>query len=360
MTGGATAPRSPSGTTGTMIARAIEEVDYFRRSPSRIGGPSGHKEWQHFLVHAHDVDILLNFNAVDDRWEDEQGDAEVHRLIFLVRVAGSWRGGIERFERREVALQAGEIGARFGDNILAFENGQYRASVRLRDCALTADLTFEPLALPLTVQSQPLGPGRSMSYVAVPRLVCRGQVTIGSEHIAIDRAPAYHDHNWGCFRWGEDFSWEWAAAQAADPDCPWSIVYAHMQDRRRLTSRRCGLFLWQGAHLHRVFRDDEIRVRPEGRLERTPLVQIPPIMRLLGGGLRDVPARVVLTAQDQRDTLELTFDATDALQVILPNDRDIDGVTVLNEVTGRAAGNGRVSGVRVEWHGPGAFEYLRS
>ena len=33
----------------TRIARAIQEVDYFRRSPSRIGGPSAHKEWQHFL-----------------------------------------------------------------------------------------------------------------------------------------------------------------------------------------------------------------------------------------------------------------------------------------------------------------------
>lgn len=358
MTVAATAPNRPSG-MGAMIARAILEVDHFRRSPSRIGGPSGHKEWQHFLVHALDVDILLNFNLVDDRWADEHQDGEVHRLIFLVRHAGAWRGGIERYDRSDVALRTGAIDARFGDSTLAFADGQYRASIRLRDDPISADLTFEPLALPLSVQSQPLGPGRSMSYVAVPRLVCRGQVTIGGEQLAIDRAPAYHDHNWGCFQWGEDFSWEWGAAQPANDDCPWSVVYTHMQDRRRLVSRRCGLFLWQGDRLHRLFRDDQIRVRPEGRLERTPLVQIPPVMRLLGGGLRDVPARVVLTARDERDSLELTFDANDALQVILPNDGDIDGVTVLNEVTGRVSARGRVGGARVEWHGPGAFEFLR-
>ena len=343
-----------------IITRAIQEVDYFRRSPSRIGGPSAHKEWQHFLVHAHGVDVVLNFNLIDDRWMDDHADREVHRLIFLVRTGGSWRGGVERFERSEVALRSGEIGARFGESTLAFNDGHYRASIRLRDSPIAADLTFAPLALPLFVQSQPLCPGRSMSYVLVPRLLCRGHVTIEGEQVEIDSAPAYHDHNWGCFQWGEDFSWEWGAAQPVSPDCPWSIVYAHMLDRRHLVSRRCGLFVWEDARLQRVFRDDEIRVYSEGRLERTPLVQIPPVMRLLGGGLRDVPARVELSARDHSDALELAFEASDVFQLILPNDRDIDGVTVLNEVTGRVSARGRVGAARVEWDGPGAFEFLRS
>jgi hypothetical protein len=343
-----------------LIARAIQEVDYFRRSPSRIGGLSAHKEWQHFIVHARGADVLINFNLLDDRWMDDPADREVHRLIFLVRADGTWRGGVERFERSEVALQSGEIGARFGESTLAFGDGRYHVSVRLREWPLTADLTFEPLTAPLSVQSQPLCPGRSMSYVLVPRLLCRGHVTLGGRHIEIDCAPAYHDHNWGCFQWGEDFSWEWGAAQPASMDCPWSVVYAHMLDRRRLVSRRCGIFVCQGERLHRLFRDDEIRIRSDGRLERTPLVQVPPVMRLLGGGLRDVPARIELSARDQTDTLELTFEAGDALQVILPNDGDVDGVSVLNEVTGRVSARGCVRGARVEWDGPGLFEFLRS
>jgi hypothetical protein len=344
----------------TRIASAIQEVDYFRRSPSRIGGPSAHKEWQHFLVHARGLDVLLNFNLLDDRWMDDPADREVHRLIFLVRVDGTWHGGIERFERKEVTLQSGEIGARFGESTLAFDHGRYRASIRLRESELTADLTFEPLALPLCVQAQPLCPGRSMSYVLVPRLRCHGHVTIGGQRIDIDGAPAYHDHNWGCFQWGEDFSWEWGAAQPRRVECPWSVVYAHMLDRRRLVSKRCGVFVWRGERLHRLFRDDEVRVHSEGRLERTPLTQIPPVMRLLGGGLRDVPARVELTARDRTDALDLVFEASDALQVILPNDADLTGVTVLNEVTGHVSARGRVRGARVEWDGPGVFEFLRS
>jgi hypothetical protein len=257
-------------------------------------------------------------------------------------------------------LQSGEIDARFGENTIAFDEIGYRTSIRLREFPITADLTFEPFALPLCIQSQPLCPGRSMSYVLVPRLLCRGHVTIGGQRIEVDRAPAYHDHNWGCFQWGEDFSWEWGAAQPHDVDSPWSVVYAHMLDRRRLVSRRRGVFVWQGEHLHRLFRDDEIRVHSEGRLERTPLVQIPPVMRLLGGGLRDVPARLELTARDRTDVLEVAFEASDALQVILPNDADLTGVTVLNEVTGRVSARGRVRGARVEWDGPGVFEFLRS
>ena len=185
-------------------------------------------------------------------------------------------------------------------------------------------------------------------------------MTIGGQRIEIDRAPVYHDHNWGCFQWGEDFSWEWGATQPASLDCPWSVVYARMLDCRRLVSRRCGLFVWEGERLYRVFRDDEIRVYSEGRFERTPLKQIPPVMRLLGGGLRDVPARIELTARDGTEALELAFEASDALQVILPNDDDLTGVTVLNEVTGRVSARGRVRGARVEWYGPGVFEFLRS
>jgi hypothetical protein len=358
MTADTTVPLRPHPRE-TTIARAIREVDYFRRSPSRIGGPPAHKEWQHFLVHAPGLDVLLNFNLLDDPWVDD-ADREVHRLIFLVRIDGTWHGGIERFEQTEVALQSGEIGARFGESTMAFDGSGYHAAIRLRESPLSADLTFEPLALPLYIQCQPLCPGRSMSYVLVPRLLCRGHVTIGSRRIEIDREPAYHDHNWGCFQWGEDFSWEWGAAQPRRVDCPWSVVYARMLDRRRLVSKRCGVFVWLGERLHRLFRDDEIRVHSEGRYERTQLAQIPPVMRLLGGGLRDVPARIELTACDQTDSLELTFDATDALQVILPNDADLTGVTVLNEVTGRVSARGRVRGVRVEWDGPGAFEFLRS
>src|SRR6185369_10298733 len=124
-----------------------EGADYFRRSPSRILGRADHKEWQHFLVHAGDVHLLVNFNLVDDRWARDPRRAEVARLIVLCH-SESWDGGVERFDPSAVHVVPGRVDARFGRNTLRFDNGRYLLSIALTDRPIAAELELVPVTRP--------------------------------------------------------------------------------------------------------------------------------------------------------------------------------------------------------------------
>jgi len=349
-----------SALTRHFIETSIRELDFFRCSSSHVGGDAGHKEWQHFVVHAEGIQLLVNFNLLDDRWATSERNRPVQRVIAIARTERGWTGGIERIDSKDVDLRPGEIAARFGRNSLAFEDGRYRVRIALDNAAISADLIFEPTTVPMLANNQPLSRSRAVSWMFVPRLMCTGVVTLGSERHEITEAPAYHDHNWGNFAWGEDFAWEWGSALASGAQSQWSMVFARMSDLGRNISRGQGLFVWRGAHFHRLFRDDEIDTRYTGRFLAPSPLKLPPVMGLLSpGGAHDLPARLEITARGRGDNLRVVFSAEDVVQIIIPNDADVAGVTVLNEVIGRVSASGTVRGSLVAMDGPGVFEFIR-
>ena len=56
---------------------------------------------------------------------------------------------------------------------------------------------------------------------------------------------------------------------------------------------------------------------------------------------------------------DMQFEPTDLCQIVMPNETDLDGVTTLNEVSGRARLEGRARGVELSMDGPGVFEFIR-
>lgn len=341
------------------ITSSLIGVDYFRRSPSRLAGRADHKEWQHFLVHTEEVHLLVNFSLIDDVWARTQRSAETARLIVLARL-DEWDGDVDRFDEAEVHVIPGAIEARFGESRMRFEGGRYLVSIALRDRPIAAELELLPITLPAVSANQPLSRDRSLSWMFVPRLIARGTIRVAGHTEHIEAAPAYHDHNWGHFLWGDDFSWEWGSALPWDPASEWSIVHVRMSDRGRSVARYQGLFLWRGAEPFRVFRDEEIRVSHAGTFELSRPRKIPRVMAMLAPGTAsDVPRRLEITARGEGDELHVIFEPADVAQVVMPSERDLDGVTVLNEVSGRVRMEGRVRGVRVEMEGPSVFEFIR-
>ena len=337
------------------IAAILADADYFRRSPSRLSGRAEHKEWQHFIVHAGPVHLLVNFNLVDDPWAQR----EVARLVVLARTE-QWDGDVERFEEREIEVVPGRLDARFGASTLRWSGGRYLLSIALRDRPIAAELEIVPTTCPALSANQPLDRERSLSWLFVPRLVARGTIAVGGRTEQVDGAPAYHDHNWGHFRWGDDFSWEWGSALPRDAGNAWSAVHVRMSDRGRSAVRYQGFFLFRGADPWRVFRDEEVRVSHEGSFEAPRPLRVPRVMAMLSpGGTGDVPRRMEVVARGDGDELRLVFTPEDVAQVVLPSERDPEGVTVINEVSGHVAMEGRVRGVTVAMEGPGVFELLR-
>jgi hypothetical protein len=350
------APASPSP-----VARALEQNGYLRGSKTRWQGQAGHKEWLHFAIHAGELDLLVNLSLVDDIGEGARRGAQIARVVCLCRESGgggTWFGDIDQHPARDVKSPVGRLELCFGDNHAVFRDGRLALRARMARLPIAVDLELEPLTLPSQANNLIVEGCDPIQWLVVPRLAATGTVTIGPRTHVLERAVAYHDHNWGYFRWGKNFAWEWGYAAPASLDDPWTLVFVRLSDRRHLTDLMQAIFLWKGERQVRLFRGSELEVWHEGLLRPTRVFKLPRVMALASpGNVTDVPQRLIVRARRGNDRVDLTFDTSDVAQVIIPNDDDV-GVTIIHEVAGEVSVEGRVEGERFELAGPSIFEFL--
>jgi hypothetical protein len=342
------------------ITNMLTQSDYFRRSPSRLGGPGDHKEWQHFILHTQALHLLINFSLVNEFSAKQRAIHEVGRLIIMAR-RSHWDGDVDRFDLNDVKVTAGKIDARFGDNLLRFQDGRYYLNVRLRNRPISAELEMIPASVPTMSSNQPLSRTRNISWLFVPRLRCSGNVTIDGGTVQVNDALAYHDHNWGHFKWDDDYSWEWGSALPIDNDNPISVVYMRMCDRARTVCRSQALYIGYEGEQLRFFRDQQMKVTLRHRFEQEKCLQVPRVMAMLSPGLsRDIPGIVEIQATGDGDDVRLSFVLEDLSQLVLPSETRIDGITSINEVSGKVKMTGVAKGKRLEMDGRGIFEFIRN
>ncbi|MFE8596124.1 hypothetical protein [Archangium violaceum] len=343
------------------LARLLADTDYFRRSPSRLGGRGEHKEWQHFIIHTEGMNLLVNFSLLDEPRPGRTGLTEVARLIVMAHGEDGWEGDMERFEDGEVEVVAGHMHARFGRNTLRFEAGTWHLSVALRERPVSVELELVPVTLPVLSARHLLAPGRPISWLFLPRLEARGSVTLGGRTVRVEGAPAYHDHNWGHFGWGDDFCWEWGSAVPMEAANPWSVVLVRMVDRGRTAARYQALFVWGGGEALRVFRDEELAFSVPGSFQPGQRFSLPrPLSLLAPGTAADLPRVLEVHARGQGDELRLRFTPRHAARLLLPAEGSLEKLTTIHEVLGPVSLHGRVRGETVEMEGPGVFEFVRS
>jgi hypothetical protein len=340
------------------LARAVERTDYLRRSPFALGGPGGHKEWLHFCILADDLDLLVNFSLSDDVRAGAPAGAEHARLTVLVRGA-TWDGDVDGFEPAEVRVAGGLVDLDFGGNRCVFADGRYRLQVQLQERPVVIDAELVPRTVPALAPNIPLTDGPPLHWAVVPRLAASGRVVVGGREHRFVEAPAYHDHNWGHFLWGQDMAWEWGFALPDGGAKPWSLAFVRLTNRARTHALAQGIFLWRGRRQHRVFREHDVRFDPERAfLAPSAVFKIPRIMALLSPDVpTDVPRGSTLVAAADGDTLECVFAGDDLAQVVVPAEAS-PGVTVINEVRGTMRVRGRVGGEPVVLDGRGIFEFL--
>lgn len=346
------------------IREMITQTDYFRGLPRRPRERAGYKEWQHFIIHGPELELLINFSyaAPTGRADAPPRDAPgVVRLIVLAR-RGGWRGAVERYEERAhgVELRGGQLTARLGPSEMSFDGRGYRLRVDSSRLGLAAEFSLEPLTTPALSSSVPLAPRRHLSWLIVPRLAATGTVSIDGERILLTRVPAYHDHNWGQFFWGEDFAWEWGSCLPSRASCPWSAVFARMSNRARTRVSSQGLFVWRDAAHSRFFRDRDLRVTLSGKAPPGEVLKLPSLMAtLFPGTASDVPRALRVEARADKDAVTLEFETRAVSQILIPDERDSETLTLLNEASGVTRLTGTIQGERVELEGHGVFEFIR-
>lgn len=345
--------------TLTNVSRAVQRLDAWRRPldepPSAIGS---YKEWLHFCVRLPELEhghLLVNLSFT----ERALGRVTVctPRLIVLAH-DGEWVGSVEAFGDESASAPAGTLDVRFGSTRVRWVDGAYQLSLHTEH--VRGELRLRPATLPTVKSSVSLAPGHAMHWVAVPRLAATGWVQIKKRRFRLNEALAYHDHNWGHFRWGRDLSWEWGFVHPSDPNCPWTVIFVRVSDGQRHRTLSQGALVWKNDSHVRTFQNHELSLRCEGCLVGLRPLTLPGSLGLLvPGAASGVPESLTLTAQGLDDELTLSFEPSSFARIALPSDSDPLGVVLLNETTGRARLRGRTRAGEIELEGSAVVEMVR-
>ncbi len=334
----------------------LAAADFLRTPTMGIAGPEAFKEWHHFVVHAGDCRVLINFSLHTETAPD--GRYRLAPRVIVLAHDDRWSGAVERFPEGDLAIapDLGELA--IGGNRMRIQPDGYHVALDVPARGITGELSFVSASKPFVVNNQPVGSGR-MNWLFVPRLHATGWLRIGHREHRFDTDIAYHDHNWGRFRWGDDFGWEWATILPTDPHQPWSLVFLRMTDRSRLRYLSQALYVWHHNEPAAIFRHAAVEVRTSGTLGHPADCTLPAPMRLLlDGEVPGVPARVTVTAQRAGDSACLQFRLRSYARLAQPGELSLDGTTVLCESSGTATVTGSIGGRRMEFRGTGVFEFL--
>jgi hypothetical protein len=340
-----------------VIDDVLHRTDFMRCSRRSLGERGPYKEWHHFVVQDERFRLIVNFSFTDP---PGPRDLEtVPRVIALLR-DGGYSGTVESFDPNDCEVRTGRVAARLGPCSFSFVDGAYELGLELPAIRVRAELRLVPASTPFVVNNQPLAPGSRLSWLFVPRLEAHGHVSIGNTRLSLRGTPAYHDHNWGRFRWGDDFGWVWGSVLPTRSTDPWTTVFMCMTDRFRRRATRQGLYVWHGRDPVAMWRDAAVTVEQDGLLRRPPALTLPAVMGVLRpGSASDLPAALTIRGHQDGDRVELRFEPDDYVRIVVPDEHDDLDVVVLNEVSGRVRASGEIGGRALDLRGSGVFEFLR-
>jgi len=338
------------------LGLALGRSDALKREFGRSSDvPSDYKEWFHFCVEVPGGHLIVNFSLVD-RWGAKGGRSE--GVLTILSTWPHWRGVVRRFPSDAVRAREGELDLQLGPHSLRLTGGVFEVSVD--DERLGLSLRLTPRTWP-TQSRLRLGGASSLEWVIVPQLEASGELTLGARSLRIATARAYHDHNWGRFRWSADLAWEWGFAIAENDAEPWTVVFSRLMDQGGRRTFSQGVLVWQGPSHVRTFHDREIRIARSGFHRQREALTLPPVGAfLMPGAASGVPARFELEAGGLGDDLTIAFSPESHARIVLPSDDNALQLTVVNEVVGRAQVRGHVGGRAFDFSSATIMEFVRA
>jgi hypothetical protein len=338
-------------------ARLIEEKNGLKY-PSPGDAKSGwQKEWYHICIQAPGLDLLVNLNVSSDTRPSAPAGSRVARVVLMAH-DGEWSGDIEPVDSRLVRVTPGEVAMCLGQNEIAFRDGKFELVAALQVYPLAVNVRLEPQCTPLGITHEVSVGHGAIGWFAIPRLSVTGHVVKGDRVYPLVDATAYHDHNWGHWLWGQDFSWEWGFGHLADGEESWTIMFDRTLNRARTRLLESTFALWRGEMLVKMFSRNEISVRPIGYQNPKKLFRIPRALAIAVPELgRDVPSQFEVTARSGPDHVSLVLTPRSEAQILIPNETDLE-TTIITEVLGTVQIAGEIRGRLFTAAGRGVFEFL--
>jgi hypothetical protein len=309
---------------------------------------TAYKDWLHVILFDHEADAagLVNVSI-----HGPPADPETQVVTTaLVDVAGqAWVGNVVTTTWSDASIALSGVATASGGVTLL--GGDVLAAAAAD--GLRVDVLAQPVTQAFAVEvPQRFGAGW-IAWRVVPRLLATGAVA----HPRLDPSsarPAYHDHNWGRWRWGDDIGWEWGSFLGPDNGSvvvarttdqahrhggSWTVIVDHAGSRRTFSGRRVEAW-WSGR-----------APWPSRRLPGALAAQHSDRRRpRLPGSLR-------IVARAGRDAVELDFSCRSVAQLILA-DPMAPGVSFLHEMSGRFQATGRLGGRPIYLDGLAMVERL--
>lgn len=327
---------------------ALQVTDYLR-GPERAD-----KEWLHVLAWQGERVVLVNLamlRGVDGR---PQG-----RTTVFLRDAGGWLGATRTSQWRDDAVHPGRVLLELDRARVRQRRGGLELTAALEDPSIRVELAIELAWPPAPPARTPLGEGRFMAWVVAPCCIAKGRVVSAKGAWTLDGAVAYHDHNWGRFAWGARVGWTWAVATWTRNGAPGAVVYSDMGDRSGQAPRQRTLLVWSGGPVPAVFTGAEVVVTRQGCLRPRTVPRVPAVAGLLvPGTATGVPERLVVTGRSAAGSVELQLRPVDQAQLVVPDEDDDLGCTLIDEVHAAYALEARIGGRAWEVEGFGTLEQV--
>ena len=337
-------------------AELYADIDRFHLPPRGLAIPESWAEWHYFNVLSSDgrrwafISFIIGGDLPDGEWGGRV-------LVSLHGIGRPERRFIADVPPEDVRFSTSHPDLTIGESsVTLLEDGSYRVRALAREQGHGERLDVE-----LTVAPAPRAyfPGAALgdesqgfvSGYVVPalRAEASGRICIGRACESYDRAPGYHDHNWGMWA---GVSWEWGVARAGQ----YSVLYGQVQPPDTIAAT-APLFVYVVDSLGflGIFRPSRIVYEDA----RTILVD---------GRTVHVPARALIADVRGKDTLRLELEIEDAVGTDMRRpliDRgDQRAARALErpyfiQMKGRVVIGGRIAGEAVAGRGEGFFETYR-
>jgi hypothetical protein len=315
---------------------------------------NSYKDWLHLNVMHHPSGCvgLINVSlhgAPDDPRSRGIGTALVHSPGI------GWFGNVEIKSFGEAALGPASISLERVALAVHYPSGVLAASVRDPRHSLAAKLAATPAAAPVVIEEQlPLGSGW-ISWHAVPRLTLEGEWLVGKERMGLSEASAYHDHNWGRWRWGDDMGWEWGCFLAPAPGAAFVLSLVTDRAHRQLGTPSLAV---QAGGARRTFAGGSVRLEYGGALE-VAMRRVPGALAALHQDRAQLrlPKTLRVEASDGIDRVAFEFNARAAAQLIAA-DPSARGYSFIHEMPGEFTYTGLIAGLEIEGSGLGVLEHV--
>lgn len=325
----------------TTEAALLEHVQALRVPVGRPGTPDDWKDWYHFVLLdlERGTRVIVNVALIGG---ETQGEIQTTLIAHLPadgaaapRAFGSattreWRSGMVRAEPLEIAAPG---------VTLTYSRHRFDLALDAGTEGIRLVLEAHPKATPLLVtDGAPFGSG-FIGWGLVPGLAVAGELRICEELYAInERWFCYQDHNFGRFRWGEDFGWEWLTAHAcSSTGASVTLVVDWRTNRSHSVGTLPYVFVYVDGVLAKVFVGPALRIQWRwSRGARLPL-RLPGAMASVHAGeTTGEPQRIEIAARDERDRLEASVVVDGFVEIIAPDNRSTR-CTRIGEASGSIA-----------------------